>query len=140
MALDVELLRGSFNLVAEREPELTKRFYEIFFTRYPQVRPMFHRTPPEQQQKMLRDALVAVLDHLEDAPWLTQNLKALGAKHVEYGVTDEMYNWVGESLLAAIANAAGDAWSPALAAAWTEAYGAIAGLAKAGAAEARAPS
>jgi hypothetical protein len=28
-----------------------------------------------------------VLDHLEDAPWLTDTLGALGAKHVGYGVT-----------------------------------------------------
>lgn len=140
MSLDVALLRSSFDLVIERSPLVTRRFYEIFFARYPQVRPMFGGGPaaPERQQRMLTDALVAVLDHLDDAPWLEQTLMSLGRKHVGYGVRDDMYAWVGECLLAALAEAAGDDWSPAIAAAWTAAFGAIAGLMLRGAAEARA--
>lgn len=125
MALDVPLLRGSFELVLKRNPSLTARFYEILFDRYPQAKPLFRRNTIKQQETMLAHALVAVMDHLEDAPWLKQTLAALGAKHVGYGVTPEMYDWVGDALLAAMAEAAGKDWSPKLAAQWTEAYGAI---------------
>ena len=113
MALDVSILRESFATVVERSPQVIARFYEIFFERYPEVRPMFGRAPAgiARQEKMLTDALVAVLDHLEDAPWLQETLFALGAKHVGYGVRDEMYGWVGQCLLAALAEAAGDAWT-----------------------------
>jgi len=138
--LNASLLRSSFELVVERSPHVVRRFYEIFFTRYPQVRPMF-RTSADglaRQEKMLTDALVAVLDHVDDAPWLRQTLLGLGGKHVEYGVRDEMYAWVGECLLAALEEAAGDAWSPEIAGAWTEAYGAITGLMLEGARAARA--
>ncbi|HEY6879336.1 MAG TPA: globin domain-containing protein [Polyangiales bacterium] len=128
MSLNVPLLRSSFELVVERQPQLTKRFYEIFFTRYPQVKPMFGRNSAAQQAEMLTAALVSVLEHLEDAPWLQQTLHAMGKKHVEYGVTDEMYGWVGASLLAAIGEAAGADWTPELKQAWTDAYGAISGL------------
>jgi len=136
MSLNVPLLRSSFDLVVERQPQLTRRFYEILFDRYPQTRPLFHRNQPELQEKMLTDALAAVMDRLDDAPWLTATLKQMGAKHLEYGVTDEMYGWVGASLLATLAEVAGKDWTPELEAAWTEAYGAIAGLMQAGAAEA----
>jgi hemoglobin-like flavoprotein len=64
---------------------------------------------------MLQQALVALIDHLEDASWLGETLSALGAKHLEYGVTDEMYGWVGECLLATLTEVAGKDWSPALA-------------------------
>ncbi|MGZ3455115.1 MAG: globin domain-containing protein [Polyangiales bacterium] len=128
MALDVALLRSSFEIVVERAPDLTARFYQNFFTLYPQVKPMFSRNSPERQQQMLTQALVAVLDHLEDAPWLASTLRALGAKHVAYGVRDEMYAWVGESLLLTLEQVAGKDWSPALARAWSDAIGAIAGL------------
>jgi hemoglobin-like flavoprotein len=47
-----------------------------------------------------------------------------------------MYGWVGASLLATLAEVAGADWSPRLEAAWTEAYGAIAGLMQQGAAAA----
>jgi hemoglobin-like flavoprotein len=138
--MNVTLLRSSFDLVVERSPRVTARFYEIFFERYPEVRPMFGggAAAVERQQKMLTDALVAVLDHLEDAPWLTETLFALGKRHVGYGVRDEMYAWVGECLLAALAEAAGDEWTDEIAAEWATAFGAIRDLMLRGAAAARA--
>ena len=137
MSLDVPALRESFALVVERAPHVTTRFYEIFFERYPQVRPMFGKATVRQEE-MLTAALVAVLDRLEDAPWLHETLASMGARHVGYGVRDEMYDWVGECLLAALAEAAGDAWSPAIEAQWSAAFGAIRDLMLVGAARARA--
>jgi hemoglobin-like flavoprotein len=135
MSLNVSLLRSSFELVVERQPQLTPRFYEILFSRYPQVQPLFGRNAGAQQAEMLQSALVAVMDHLEDASWLANTLEAMGKKHVDYGVTDEMYEFVGDSLLSTIAEVAGSEWTPELAASWTEAYGAIAALMKRGAAQ-----
>lgn len=137
MSLDVEALRGSFQVVVERSPDVVHRFYDILFARYPQARPMFSRNSRETQEKMLTGALVAVLDHLEDAPWLSEQLSAMGAKHVGYGVTDEMYGWVGECLVAALKDAAGDAWTPRVEKAWLDAFGAISGLMIGGAKAAR---
>ena len=132
MALDAALLRSSFALVVERQPALTHRFYEVLFARYPQARPLFGKDT-RRQEEMLQGALVAVVDHLDDAAWLQQTLAGLGAKHVDYGVTAEMYGWVGESLLATLAEVAAEAWTPALERAWTDAYGAIVELMLAGA-------
>ena len=87
---------------------------------------------------MLTGALVAVVDHLEDLSGLAGHLRGLGAKHHGYGVTDEMYGWVGASLLATLAEVAGPDWSPELADAWAEAYGAIAALMQEGARSAAA--
>jgi hemoglobin-like flavoprotein len=132
MALDVALLRSSFELVLERNPELTKRFYDILFEKYPQAKPLFSRNARNKQEEMLAKALVAVIDHLEDAPWLKETLSALGTKHKEYGVTAEMYGWVGDALLTTLGEAAGKEWTPALKSNWTEAYGAIASMMQAG--------
>ena len=136
MSLNVPLLRKSFDLVIERQPQLTPRFYEILFARYPQVRPLFGRQAGARQAEMLQQALVAVMDHLDDATWLADTLGAMGRKHVDYGVTHEMYDYVGASLLATLAEAAGKDWTPELEAAWAEAYGAIASLMQNGAAKA----
>lgn len=132
MALNVTLLRDSFEVVATANPKFISRFYEILFERYPQTKSLFTPGNQARQAEMLTGALVAVLDHLEDAPWLAQTLGALGAKHVDYGVTREMYDWVGASLLATLAEVAGKAWTPELQAAWAEAYGAIVSLMLAG--------
>ncbi len=128
MSLNVELLRSSFALVVEREPEVTSRFYDVLFRKYPQTQPLFGRRTRAEQERMLRDMLVAIVDHLEDATWLKGQLTALGQKHVGYGVSPEMYGWVGASLLETLASVAGDAWTPELEQTWSEAYGAVASL------------
>ena len=135
MSLDVIALRESFALVVERAPDVTSRFYDIFFTRYPQVRVLFGRNTRQKQEEMLTKALVAVVDHLEDPHWLGGTLKALGAKHVAYNVTEEMYGWVGECLLVALAGVLEEEWTPRVAKAWTDAYGAISDAMIAGARE-----
>jgi hemoglobin-like flavoprotein len=140
MALNVTLLRSSFELVLTREPNLTHRFYDKLFTRYPQAQPLFGKNSRDRQEKMLAEALVAVMDHLEDASWLTEQLAALGAKHAGYGVTTEMYDWVGDALLRTLAEVAGADWTGALEAEWTEAYGAIASLMQKGVPAAASPS
>jgi len=132
MSLDPTLLRSSFDLVIDRQPQLTARFYEIFFERYPQVRPLFARSGAGQAE-MLQQALVAVIEHVEDASWLSQTLGAMGEKHVSYGVTLEMYDWVVSCLLQAMAEAAGSDWSGPVANAWAAALAAVSGLMKAGA-------
>jgi hemoglobin-like flavoprotein len=138
MSLDVPALRESFALVAERAPHVTTRFYEILFERYPQVRPMFGGQASARQREMLTKALAAVIEHVEDGAWLTETLHGLGARHVDYGVRDEQYGWVGECLLATLEEVAAEAWSPRIAKAWTDAYGAIAGLCIEGASARRA--
>jgi hemoglobin-like flavoprotein len=125
MGLNVPLLRSSFELVVTRQPDMTHLFYNELFSRYPQAKNLFGRNSQEKQEKMLSEALVAVLDHLEDAPWLTSTLSGLGQKHEGYGVTPEMYNWVGEALLVTIAKVAGNDWNKELETAWTDAYSAI---------------
>lgn len=125
MALDAQLLRRSFNLAVARQPDFTHVFYEQLFARYPAARPLFVRADMAVQEQMLGEALVAVLDHLEDVPWLQSTLAGLGAKHAGYGVTREMYDWVGDVLVTTLARANGEQWTVAQAAGWREAYGAI---------------
>src|SRR5690242_15545206 len=133
MTLNPDILRQSFDLVIDRRPDLTARFYEILFERYPALQPMFRPNRRATQEKMLAQALAAVLDHLEDASWLSTTLGNLGAGHVGYGVTDAMYDQVGDALLATLAEVAAEAWTDEVRAQWTEAFGAIASMMQAGA-------
>lgn len=128
--MDKHLLETSLGLVDD-EDGLTTRFYELLFERHPAVRPMFS-SDVRPQAAMLRGAIIAVLDHLDDAEWLTTTLGALGAKHAEYGATAPMYDAVAECMLAAMAERGGDAWTPEMTAAWSDALSAVAGLMLAG--------
>lgn len=134
MALDGATLASSLELVASRQPVVTARFYEILFERYPDVKPLFGNNAADAQALMLQEAIVAVIDHVDDAEWLTTTLHGLGAKHVGFGVTEEMYPWVGECLIATLAEIAADDWNATIEKAWVDAYGAIVGLMLEGAA------
>lgn len=128
-----ELLHQSIEIAAQKEPIITRRFYEILFERYPQVKPLFGRNAADQQAQMLQETILAALEHLDDAEWLEHNVGALGARHVDYGVTEEMYAWVGECLVASLAELCGDAWTEEHAASWVGVYGVLTDLALKGA-------
>jgi hemoglobin-like flavoprotein len=134
----VQLLRSSFALISERQPRLTKHFYDILFHRYPAVVPLFAAGTRSRQEETLGKALAWLVDHIDDSALLATALPRHGAKHATYGVTEEMYDWVGEALLAALADAAGEDWTPDLAGAWTDTYRGVAALMIAGAAAAAA--
>ncbi len=140
MTLDAERLRSSLDLVLERQPAITPRFYEILFERHPQVRPLFGRNAAGAQAKMLQEAIVAVVDHLDDAEWLGSTLGAMGRQHVDYGVTPEMYGWVADSLIRTLAEVAGSEWTAETEAAWTAALLAIRDLMLAGTEEVKIAS
>lgn len=125
MGLNVQLLRSSFELIAPRADELAERFYQILFEDNPGVKPMFANTDMKNQQKMLIGALSAVMDLLDKPEELTKVLHDMGAKHAEYDVKEEQFPAVGAALLKTLEEIAGDAWSPELNTAWSDAYGAI---------------
>lgn len=125
--MDAVLLETSLALVDTPDDGLTTRFYEILFDRYPAVRPMFS-ADTARQAKMLRSAIVSVVEHLDDPVWLTETLGELGARHAGWGVLAEMYDAVTECMVAAIAERGGDAWTPQMTDAWVEALDAVAGL------------
>ena len=133
MALDSQALRDSFAMLSMREPELTHRIYDFLFARHPEVRFLFQTRPMAAQARLLRDALVTLLDHADDQRWLEEYLAPLGARHVVYGVTDEMYDWVGQALLDTFAEVGGDDWTVGMAAAWSQAYDEVSRAMKQGA-------
>ena len=126
-----DLIRANLDLVASAAPDLTARFYARLFALHPSLKSLFGRRSAEAQERMLLEAIVAVVDHLEDAAWFEATLGSLGAKHVEYGVRDEMYP------LDTLADVSGEAWTPETAKAWGDAIGAIASTMIAGAERAR---
>ena len=123
--MNQDLLRQSLDEVGQNQTPLTARFYEILFQRYPMVRPLFGRRSEEAQAKMLQESIVAVVEHLDNDRWLATHLRSLGRTHRDYGVTAAMYSWVGECLLAALADLSGDRWSRELETAWATTYGRI---------------
>jgi hemoglobin-like flavoprotein len=128
MTWEADLIRDSLDLVLAREPDLAGRFCEALFARYPASIPLLGRL----HCHLLVDALRDVAAHLEDEPWLEQDLAWMGAHQADGGVTPDMYPWVAETLIAVLREVAGAGWTPAHEAVWREAYAGVVDLMAAG--------
>lgn len=122
---DAHILRETLELVLANDDTFPRRFYELLFERHPQAQALFHRSSPGAQNKMFANKLTALVDHVDDPAWLERELATLAANHVGYGVTPEMYPWVGDALLATLREACGEAWTADAERAWTETYTAM---------------
>jgi methyl-accepting chemotaxis protein len=136
MALEVETLEESFDLVAPQGDELMRRFYDRLFEVAPAVEPMFANVDMDRQRKALLNMLVVLRESLRDLDDIVPDLEALGAKHAEWGAQPEHYPVVGEVLLGEMAALAGDAWKPEYTTAWQEAYAVVQDVMLSGAAAA----
>ena len=122
MGLNVELLEQSFAAVAPQGQQLVDTFYRRLFNDYPAVMPLFQNVEMSKQKQMLLAALKLVVDNLRKPDVLKDALESMGSRHVDYGARPEHYPAVGATLLASLAEVAGNAWNDELEQAWTEAY------------------
>ena len=125
MALDVDKLEESFDLVAPQGDELMRTFYDNLFETAPGVRPLFENVNMDRQRRALLNMLLVLRQSLRDLDDIVPQLEKLGARHVGYGANPEHYPVVGEVLIGAMAQVAGDAWKPEYTSAWQQAYGVV---------------
>jgi hemoglobin-like flavoprotein len=95
MALDLDALETSFDLVAPRGDELVDTFYTRLFAAAPAVEPLFARTDIAHQKTMLLATLVLLRKSLRDLAAVVPKLQELGRRHVGYGARPEHYPVVG---------------------------------------------
>jgi methyl-accepting chemotaxis protein len=133
MAIDVETLEKSFDLVAPQGDELIRTFYDNLFETAPSVKPLFADVDMERQRQALLNMLLVLRESLRDLDDIVPDLEELGARHIEYGAQPEHYPVVGEVLIGAMAQVAGDAWKPEYTSAWQEAYQIVQGVMLSGA-------
>jgi nitric oxide dioxygenase len=135
MTLDINSLETSFDAIADRGDEVVEDFYNRIFTVAPGLRGLFpgRHDPPAQGRPGDAGARPQVAAQLgRDRP----DAARAWARHVDYGAQPEHYPVVGQALIEAMANVAGDAWRPEYNEAWAQAYEVLVGEMLIGAAEA----
>jgi hemoglobin-like flavoprotein len=128
MAMNVDILEESFDLVAPRGDELMRTFYDDLFAAAPGVQPLFAGVDMERQRQALLNMLVVLRESLRDLDDIVPDLQDLGERHVAYGAHAEHYPVVGQVLIGAMQKTAGDDWKPEYTEAWQEAYGVVQGV------------
>jgi hemoglobin-like flavoprotein len=134
--LNPEIIKESFELVRPIAFEFANEFYKVLFEKYPETKAFFENVANmEGQKRALAKALETAVDNLENPDELTSYLKALGARHINYGVEEAHYPIVGDALLSAMEIFFGDDWTEEVSAQWKKVYCIVAALMIAGARE-----
>lgn len=121
----ITLVQSSFDRLGPDLPELATRFYAELFARDPGLRPLF-TTELELQKVRFAEKLTEIVRSIPRLPELLGHTRALGARHVGYGVHVADYRTVGDALLAALAATLGDGFDAETRAAWISAYSLVA--------------
>jgi hemoglobin-like flavoprotein len=130
----VHLIRKSFAELSRHDHVAALVFYRRLFEIDPGLRPLFKNDIEEQSRKLL-EMLAVLIAMLERPLGLELELKAMGLRHVGYGVKEEHYATVGGALLDMLAEVLGAKFTPEVREAWTLLYGAVESLMKEGAAQ-----
>jgi hemoglobin-like flavoprotein len=124
----VDLIRGSWTSVEPIQDVAADLFYARLFELDPALRRLFRNTDMDQQKKVLMQTLTVVVKSLDRLDQLVPAIEALGRRHAGYGVRPEHYETVGAALLWTLGQGLGEAFTPELERAWTEAYSTIASV------------
>lgn len=124
----IDLIKSTVPVLEVHGKEITTTFYQMMFDNHPELLNIFNHANQREgkQPTALANAVYAAaahIDHLED---ILPVVKQIGHKHRALNILPEHYPIVGENLLAAIQKVLGDAATPAILAAWAQAYGVIA--------------
>ncbi len=120
----VKLVQQSFSKVVPIADQAAIIFYDRLFEVAPGVKAMFPADMTEQRKKLIA-MLAAVVNGLSNIESILPAASALATRHVAYGAKTEHYPVVGGALLWTLQKGLGDAWTPDVAAAWTDAYGTL---------------
>jgi NAD(P)H-flavin reductase/hemoglobin-like flavoprotein len=120
-------IRDTFVHVADAGDEAVAYFYAWLFLRRPELRELFPPAMDEQRDRLFR-ALGRIVESLSTPDEMARYLSQLGRDHRKYGVSPDMYDAVGEALIATLRAFAQSAFTSEAEEAWTQTFAAAAAL------------
>ncbi|GEM44500.1 globin domain-containing protein [Deinococcus cellulosilyticus] len=121
----VALIRRTFEELIPHDLEMEVFFGDIFYQRlfaqHPELKPLFHTDIAEQAHRLVT-MLRWMVEHLSSIDEFQTEVKALGERHVKYGILPEHYNHVGEALIWVFQQTLGEDFTEEVATAWKETF------------------
>ncbi|CAN5511683.1 globin family protein [soil metagenome] len=130
----IQLVQESFAKVLPISEQAAEIFYARVFELAPNVRSMFKGDMVEQGRKLMA-MLRTVVNTLDRLDVLVPVAQKLAERHVGYGVQSAHYAVVGTALIDTLDKGLGEAFTPETRAAWETAYGTLASVMIAAAAQ-----
>jgi hemoglobin-like flavoprotein len=116
------LVKKSWSIFREIDPVLVGDvFYSKLFFDMPYLEKLFH-TPKEEQSRKLIEMLSVIVGRLDRLEELTEEIRQLAIRHVQYGVKEQHYKAVGAALLWTLRQGLGNDWNEKVNQAWATCF------------------
>jgi hemoglobin-like flavoprotein len=125
----IRLVQSTWRQVEPISDQAAELFYGRLFQLAPSYRRLFTTDAQEQGRKLMQMIGVAV-NGLPRLDTIVPAVEDLGRRHLDYDVTEEMYDTVGEALLWTLKHGLGRAFTDDVEEAWTETYNTLADVMK----------
>lgn len=133
-AKHIEIVKSTAPVVKKHGKAITARMYEIAFDERPEYRRFFENTHMKseaegrKQAAKLAASVYAYASHIDELEKLGDAVESIANAHVKTRVIAEQYPVIGECLLSAMKDVLGEAATPEVMEAWTEAYNNLANI------------
>ena len=124
----IEIVKSTAPVVKEMGHQIAQRMYEIAFNERPEYRRYFENTwmqsaeEGRQQAGRLAGAVYAYAANIDNLEALSSAVEHIAKIHLKVGLVAENYPFIGQCLIAAMKDVLGEAATPEVIDAWTEAY------------------
>mmetsp|Transcript_84193 Transcript_84193/g.160841 ORF Transcript_84193/g.160841 Transcript_84193/m.160841 type:complete len:398 (+) Transcript_84193:57-1250(+) len=127
-AKTIETVKATAPVVAPLASKITEDFYPRLLSKNPAAWAFFNKTNQKKgmQQQALADAVVAYASNIENLAPLLPAVAKISNRHCALGVTPDLYQMVHDTLMASIGEVLGDAVTPEIGEAWSNAVMALA--------------
>ena len=116
------LIKKTWSIFREIDPTVVGDvFYSKLFFDMPYLEKLFH-TPKEEQSRKLIEMLSVIVGRLDNLEELTEEIKQLAIRHVQYGVKEQHYKAVGTALLWTLQQGLGRDWNEEIKEAWASCF------------------
>jgi hemoglobin-like flavoprotein len=123
----IEAIRNTFGMIEPTANTAMVAFYERMFELDPSMRRLF-RVTVEEQGKKLAQVIAIVVKSLDRMEEILPAVRELGARHTQYGVTEQHYATGGAALLWTLEQGLGAAFTEEVKESWSLAYGTLIGV------------
>ena len=113
----IELVQSSWHQVPFTLEQTADRFYTRLFEVDPALKRLFRGDMKEQGRRSMA-MLTFIVDSLGRLDEIVPALRSLGSRHAGYGVRDEHYGTVGETLLWTLESSLGAGFTAEMRSAW----------------------
>ena len=121
----IKLIENSFEKIVKNKEVFINSFYDDLFKLAPEVEHLFEKTSKERQGEKLYNALVILVENINDPEALKDILQPLGQDHLNYGTQLAHYPVVGECLINSLKKFNKEEWSDDTESVWLETYNTV---------------